>query len=84
MAKRDVRTRLSHLLRETDATRRFLDRGVSSMLLFGDAASSSNGFYERLGAERLLSKEGEFHGGYGWRDLRRLVDRPSDEGPASR
>ena len=53
--------------------RRFLERGVTSMLLFGDARSPSNGFYERLGAERLVSKEGEFHGGYGWRDLRILV-----------
>jgi len=53
--------------------RRFLEQGIGSMLLFGDARSSSNGFYERLGAERLLSPKGEFHGGYGWRDLRRLV-----------
>jgi ribosomal protein S18 acetylase RimI-like enzyme len=53
--------------------RRFLDQGVSSMLLFGDARNPSNGFYERLGAERLFSPEGEFHGGYGWRDLQRLV-----------
>ena len=49
--------------------RRFLAQGVGSMLLFGDARNPSNGFYERLGAERLLSAEGEFHGGYGWRDL---------------
>ena len=53
--------------------RRFLDQGVGSMLLFGDARSPSNGFYERLGAERLLSAEGEFHGGYGWRDLHGLT-----------
>src|SRR5256885_6163836 len=45
--------------------RRFLAQGVGSMLLFGDARSSSNGFYERLGAERLLSPKGEFHGGVG-------------------
>jgi GNAT superfamily N-acetyltransferase len=63
---------------------RFLDRGVRSMLLFGDAGSPANGFYERLGAERLLSREGEFHGGYGWRDLRHLVDRPSEETPEPR
>ena len=49
--------------------RRFLSDGVTSMLLFGDARSPSNGFYEHLGAERLLSEKGEFHGGYGWRDL---------------
>lgn len=53
--------------------RRFLAQGVGSMLLFGDARNPSNGFYERLGAERLFSPEGEFHGGYGWRDLRRLI-----------
>lgn len=52
---------------------RFLERGMSSMLLFGDARSRSNGFYERLGAERLRGPEGEFHGGYGWRDLQQLI-----------
>lgn len=53
--------------------RRFLQRGITSMLLFGDARSTSNGFYEHLGAERLFSPEGKFHGGYGWRDLHALV-----------
>jgi ribosomal protein S18 acetylase RimI-like enzyme len=53
--------------------RRFLERGVTSMLLFGDARNPSNGFYERLGGERLYSPEREFHGAYGWRDLRQLV-----------
>jgi ribosomal protein S18 acetylase RimI-like enzyme len=52
---------------------RFLERGVTSMLLFGEATSPSNGFYEAFGAERLFSRTGEFHGGYGWRDLRALV-----------
>jgi len=52
---------------------RFLQRGVTSMLLFGDAHNPSNGFYERLGAERLFSKEGAFHGAYGWRDLNQLL-----------
>jgi GNAT superfamily N-acetyltransferase len=55
--------------------RRFVKRGVASMLLFGDAASPSNGFYEALGAERLYSDRGEFHGGYGWRDLGTLIAR---------
>ena len=57
--------------------RRFLADGVGSMLLFGDARNPSNGFYERLGAERLFSPKGEFHGGYGWRDLHRLVTKCS-------
>jgi len=55
--------------------RRFLEQGITSMLLFGDAANPSNGFYERFGAERLYSERGEFHGGYGWRDLHALVGR---------
>lgn len=59
--------------------RRFLFRGVTSMLLFGDARSPSNAFYEHLGAERLCSPQGEFRGGYGWRDLHALVARASVE-----
>jgi GNAT superfamily N-acetyltransferase len=55
--------------------RRFLERGVTSMLLFGDATNPSNGFYEAYGAERLYSPAGEFNGGYGWRDLDALVRR---------
>ncbi|HEY0995029.1 MAG TPA: GNAT family N-acetyltransferase [Gemmatimonadaceae bacterium] len=53
--------------------RRFVAQGVTSMLLFGDARSPANGFYERLGAQRLLGADGAFHGGYGWRDLGPLV-----------
>jgi hypothetical protein len=45
------------------------------MLLFGEATSPSNGFYEAFGAERLYSEKGDFHGGYGWRDLDTLVAR---------
>ena len=54
-------------------SRRFLSEGITSMLLFGDSRNPSNGFYERLGAERLFSAEGKFHGGYGWRDLCSVV-----------
>ena len=54
---------------------RFVGQGVTSMLLFGDARSPANGFYEHLGAERLLTAEGKFHGGYGWRDLAGLAQR---------
>ena len=52
---------------------RFLDRGVTSMLLFGEPALPANQFYEAFGAERLYGPNGEFHGGYGWRDLRALA-----------
>jgi len=56
-----------------NVARRFLLQGINSMLLFGDAGNPSNGFYETLGAERLFSTKGEFHGGYGWRDLQSLA-----------
>ena len=55
--------------------RRFLDRGITSMLLFGEATNPSNGFYEAFGAERLYSDRGEFNGAYGWRDLHVLLGR---------
>ena len=55
--------------------RKFMERGITSMLLFGDAKSPSNGFYETFGAERLYSSSGEFHGGYGWPDLSKLITR---------
>ncbi len=51
----------------------FINRGIHSMLLFGDANNASNGFYEAMGAEKLFAKNGEFHGGYAWRDLQKLV-----------
>ena len=63
---------------------RFLTLGVHSMLLFGDARNPSNGFYEHLGAERLVSERGEFSGGYGWRDLRALAAECASAGDATR
>ena len=65
-----------------EVARRFLTRGITSMLLFGDAANPSNGFYEAFGAERLYAANGEFHGGYGWRDLEKLASRCDGQQPA--
>ncbi len=56
-----------------EVSRRFLANGIASMLLFGDARNPSNGFYEHMGAERLFASNGDFHGGYGWRDIRPLA-----------
>ena len=61
-----------------NVARRFIERGVTSMLLFGEAKNPSNRFYEAFDAERLYGKNGEFHGGYGWRDLRLLVTNCCD------
>lgn len=65
------------------AARRLLDHGITSLLLFGDARSPSNRFYEAMGGERLHSSEGQFHGGYGWRDLHRLAARCPPAGRAT-
>jgi len=53
--------------------RRFLSQGITSMVLFGDARNPSCGFWDAIGGERLYAANGEFHGGYGWRDLQRLA-----------
>ena len=54
--------------------RRFLAQGISNMVLFGIAENPSCGFHEALGGEKLYARNGEFHGGYCWRDLRKLAD----------
>lgn len=74
LLRRVQRQGLGRLLLCAVATR-FIARGVTSMLLFGEAALPANQFYEAFGAERLYSPSGEFHGGYGWRDLHDLVTR---------
>src|SRR5262245_42139683 len=74
LLRRGQRQGLGRRLLEAVA-RRFVERGVTSMLLFGDAANPSNGFYEAFGGERLYSDAGEFHGAYGWTDLRTLVEQ---------
>ena len=56
-----------------EAARRLVSVGVNSMNLFGEARNPSNGFYERMGAERAYAANGDFHGAYGWRDLTRLL-----------
>ena len=53
--------------------RRFLGQGIPSMVLFGEARNPSCLFWDALEGERLYAADGAFHGGYGWRDLRRLA-----------
>ena len=53
--------------------RKFLSKGISNMVLFGVAENPSCAFHEAMGGEKLFAKNGEFHGGYCWRDLRILV-----------
>jgi hypothetical protein len=43
--------------------------------LFGVPENPSCAFHEAMGGERLYAENGEFHGGYGWRDLHDVVNR---------
>jgi len=52
-------------------SRRFLSRGIFSMIVFAEAGSRE--FYEALGAEKLPSGKGEYRWAYGWRDLEALA-----------
>jgi len=52
-----------------EATRRFLDRGITSFILFAERSNPTIGFYDRMGGERLLDERGLFTGAYGWRQL---------------
>lgn len=53
--------------------KRFTDMGINSMLLFAEAENPSIKFYDALGGQRLYDSKGNFHGGYGWSDLRILI-----------
>lgn len=52
--------------------RRFLEQGITSMFLFGEADNPTNRFYEAFEGERIGSGP-DFQGTYGWRDLDRLA-----------
>jgi GNAT superfamily N-acetyltransferase len=56
-----------------ETARRFLDRGITSFILFAERTNPTIGFYDRMGGERLLDERGLFTGAYGWRDVRKLI-----------
>lgn len=55
--------------------RRFMNMGITNMVLFGTPQNPSCSFYESMGGIRLHAKNGEFHGGYGFPDLNLLSRR---------
>jgi ribosomal protein S18 acetylase RimI-like enzyme len=55
---------------------RFLSQGYSSMTLFSQAENPSIWFFDAMGGQRLSAANGEFHGGYRWRDIRPLSASP--------
>lgn len=53
--------------------RRFLEQGITSMWLFGDARNPSAYVWRALGAVKTDDDPG--NGNYGWRDLKTLAER---------
>ena len=53
--------------------RRFLSMGVSSISLFGIPQNPSCYFHKSIGGEKLYGDNGEFHGGFIWRDIQTLA-----------
>jgi L-amino acid N-acyltransferase YncA len=64
---------LGRKLMEQVATK-FLLQGISNMVLFGTPENPSCKFHDAMGGEQLYGKNGEFHGGYCWTDLRNLTN----------
>ncbi|HEU4995253.1 MAG TPA: hypothetical protein VFT29_10535 [Gemmatimonadaceae bacterium] len=56
-----------------ETARRFLARGVESLILFAELSNPTLGFYDHMGGERLLDDRGQVSGAYGWRDLHELA-----------
>jgi hypothetical protein len=46
---------------------------IYSMVLFSEPKNSTGRFFEAIGGQKLYAKNGEFHGGYGWKDLNKLA-----------
>ena len=57
----------------SETARRFLERGITSFILFAELSNPTLGFYDRMGGERLLDDRGQFDGAYVWRDVRALI-----------
>jgi L-amino acid N-acyltransferase YncA len=58
-----------------EVANRFLKMGIMNMVLFGVPQNPSCYFHEAMGGERLYAFNGEFHGGYGWKDLEQVRTR---------
>jgi ribosomal protein S18 acetylase RimI-like enzyme len=56
-----------------ETARRFLERGIHSIVLHAELSNPTLGFYERMGGERLCDERGQFGGSYAWRDLSTLI-----------
>ncbi len=53
----------------------FLSKGFNSMILFADPDNPNIKFYDILGGQRLMDKDGNFQGAFGWKDLKALIEK---------
>ena len=59
--------------------KQFIEKGIYNMVLFGTPENPSCRFHEAMGGEKLFAKNGQFHGGYCWRNLKKLSEHCSSE-----
>jgi len=53
--------------------KRFLDMGISSIVLFGVPQNPTCAFHEAMGGKKLFNKKGGFDGGYEWKNLEEVL-----------
>ena len=56
-----------------EVVRRFIEMDIYSMVLFSEPENPKGRFFEAVNGQKLYAKNGEFHGGYGWTDLKKLA-----------
>ena len=52
---------------------KFMNIGITTMVLFGTPQNPSSHFHEAMGGKRLTDENEVFQGGYSWSDLRKLI-----------
>jgi L-amino acid N-acyltransferase YncA len=52
------------------AVDRFLKNGIISIVAFTEPQNSVGKFFEYMGGKKIVGQQGEFHGAYGWDDLK--------------
>ncbi|HUQ66689.1 MAG TPA: GNAT family N-acetyltransferase [Flavitalea sp.] len=56
-----------------EASNRFLKNRINTMVAFTDPQNPTGKFFEHMKGKKIISQEGEFHGAYGWNDLKSVT-----------
>jgi GNAT superfamily N-acetyltransferase len=53
---------------------KFLKNDINSIVAFTEPQNKVGQFFEHLGGKKIIGEQGEFHGAYGWSDLRSVAN----------